>query len=57
MAKVNEKTNCFAYKNDRYCIALTTMNCNGCKFFKTVEQNEKDLIKYPYDKSYAVSHK
>ena len=34
----SEAINCFAYKNPRECLILTTKNCFQCKFFKTKER-------------------
>ena len=39
------KTDCFAFKRTDRCIALTTMKCEGCSFYKTVEQYEADKRK------------
>ncbi|MGN0163528.1 MAG: hypothetical protein ACI4EA_08135 [Candidatus Ornithomonoglobus sp.] len=49
-----EYENC-AFHNPRSCAALKTWykpivgkRCEGCPFFKTQEQYEAELIKYPY---------
>ena len=36
-----EKTDCFAYK-PRECAALLKRNCDGCKFYKTMELLETE---------------
>ena len=38
------RTECFAMKNNK-CQALTKTNCAGCNFYKTKEQQRKDLNK------------
>lgn len=35
---------CFAYKNG-HCDALYSVDCTGCKFYKTVKQHKKDVAK------------
>lgn len=41
------KVECFAYGLSKcgreFCSALTELNCQGCNFFKTFEQQEQDL--------------
>lgn len=54
--------NCHFYKYHNYCNALTKMVCLGghCTFFKTEEQFQKDLVKYPpidYLALYKSRHK
>lgn len=36
---------CFADKAEDYCSALKEKECDGCPFFKTVEQAKKDREK------------
>lgn len=40
---------CFAYRSERYCTALTEVVCKNrqCKFYKTHRQHADDLKKYP----------
>lgn len=44
-----EKRDCFAYskENATKCNILITKNCVGCRFYKTREQYEEGLKKYP----------
>lgn len=49
-----EYENC-AFHKPRSCAALKTWynptkgtRCEGCQFFKTQEQYEADILKYPY---------
>ena len=35
------RTDCFAY-SDKDCQALIGAKCNGCKFYKTAEQNQAE---------------
>ena len=43
------KTDCFAYKNERKCLALNELVCKNreCRFFKTKEQFNEEREKYP----------
>ena len=38
-------TRCFADKAEDYCSALKEKKCEGCPFYKTVEQAKKDREK------------
>ena len=44
---IHIKENCFAHTVSKCgrvsCSALTDMQCDGCNFYKTVEQQQKDL--------------
>lgn len=44
------KKDCFGYSGRCKCNALKQMYCNieECKFYKTIEQFEKDRRKYPF---------
>ena len=44
-----EKRDCFAYskENATKCNILITKNCAGCRLYKTREQYEEGLRKYP----------
>lgn len=37
------KKDCFAYQRGGYCIALDVMRCEGCSFYKTVEEHNEQL--------------
>ena len=37
---MHEKKDCFAYCNEKVCVALNVINCKDCKFYKTHEQIE-----------------
>ena len=39
-----DRVDCFAYENGG-CVALKSKNCNGCKFYKTEQQNEDEKSK------------
>lgn len=36
---------CFADKAENYCSALKEKKCEGCQFYKTVEQAKRDRAK------------
>lgn len=45
------KEDCFAYREKvlntkEHCDALYVLKCEGCKFYKTMEQYKADLKKY-----------
>lgn len=48
----NPKRDCFGYVNDRVCNALNEMKCNKCVFYKTVQQYQKELMRYNGVKTY-----
>lgn len=47
------KKDCFAYRKSR-CRVLTEMVCKygPCSFYKTIEQERADRIKYGFNKNY-----
>lgn len=45
MSVVNN-INCFANRGITRCSVLTNKQCDGCKFFKTVEKYKEDRLKH-----------
>lgn len=37
------KKDCFAYLRGGYCTALDIMRCDGCSFYKTVEEHNEQI--------------
>lgn len=53
-----ERIDCFAYRNSGKCAILRSTIFNKvCPFYKTKEQFEADLIKYPYIQPALVDRK
>ena len=53
MNELKGNKECFAHRTvNGYekCIALKEMKCNNCKFFKTIDEYEDGLKKYPIKK-------
>lgn len=40
------KHDCFAYISDRTCNALTSMECENCSFYRTKEENNRQIVKH-----------
>ncbi len=51
-----DKTRCFADNGD-YCSALREMKCKDCKFYKSIEQYEKEKKRFEYAKKYMLGEK
>ena len=40
-----EKTNCQAYINEDRCAGLMHKNCDGCKFYKSKDEYDREIKK------------
>ena len=38
-----ERYDCFAYENEHRCNALNDKWCNGCKFYKTIDEYDTNM--------------
>lgn len=37
---------CFAYVSNNTCNALTNINCENCSFYRTKEENARQIVKH-----------
>lgn len=57
---LQERSDCFSFRNGRCeCLSNTAFKDKNrqdipCPFFKTKEQHERDLEKYPYNPFYGM---